>query len=172
MSMNQRQATVKAIVDTLEARGTEYELNGSTPISEVLTSEDKATVRKTLFTMFRDGDANFKDEATASKYEADAELNKYVSGLLNNWIRKAKEFNCGQGYVAKNPGSRAHASDVQMRELKKLLVQYSATNDEEAVTEIKAAIELRKSEIKPKSVAKPINVDALPEALRHLVPSN
>jgi hypothetical protein len=40
-----------------------------------------------------------------------------------------------------------------------------ATTDEEARAEIQAEIEKRVSELKPKKV---INVDALPESLRHL----
>lgn len=168
---NQKEATVQAILSTLEARDYSYELNGPTPISEVLTDTDKATVRDTLFTMFRDKEVSYKAEFQA-KVDDDKELKKYISGLLNNWIRKNKEFNCGQAYVAKNPGSRAHASDEQMRELKKLFTQVTASGDTEAIDEVKAAIELRKSEIKPKASAKPINVDALPEHLRSLVPSN
>lgn len=169
--LNQKQATVNAIMSTFEARGFEYELNGPTPVSEALTSEDKATIRKTLFTQFRDGEISYKAEFQW-KVDDDAELNKYVSGLLNNWIRKEKTFNSGNVYQAKNPGSRAHASDEQMRELKKLFTQVSASGDEEAINEVKAAIETRKSEIRPAKATAVINVEALPEALRHLVPSN
>jgi len=166
--LNQRTATVQAILGVLAARDFEYELNGSTPISEVLTDADKKTVREQLFNMFREGEVSYKSEFQV-KVDDDAELKKYISGLTNNWIRKAKEFNGGNGYVTKNPGSRAHSSDEPMRELKKLLVQVTATGDADAIAEVKSAIETRKGEIKPKSAAKPINVDALPENLRHLV---
>ena len=166
--MNQREATVQTILNTLEARGYSYELNGDTTISEVLTDADKSTIRETLFTMFRDGEITYKPEFEA-KVQDDSELKKYISGLLNNWVRKAKEFNSGAQYVAKNPGSRAHSSDEQMKELKKLFAQVSASGDADTIAEVQAAIEQRKSEIKPKAAFKPINVDALPEALRHLV---
>lgn len=169
--MNQRQATVQAILNTLETRGFEYELNGETPVSDVLTDADKKTIRDTLFTQFRDGDITVSESFAETKLNDDSELKKYISGLVNNWIRKAKEFNNGQAYVTKNPGSRAHSSDEQMRELKKLYTQVKAAGDTDAIAEVEAAIEKRKSEIKPKSAFKPINVDALPEHLRSLVPS-
>lgn len=168
--MNQREATVHAIMSTLEARGFEYELNGPTPISEVLTDPDKATVRGILFDQFRNGEVIFKAEFQ-SKVDSDSELKKYISGLTNNWIRKYKPFNSGIAYVAKNPGSRAGSGDEQMRELKKLLSQVKATNNADAITEVEAAITARYAEIKPASVTKPINVDALPDSLKHLVQS-
>lgn len=170
--LNQRTATVQALLGVLAARNFEYELNGPTPISEVLTDGDKATVRDQLFTMFREGEVTVSENFASTKLNDDTELKKYISGLVNNWIRKAKEFNSGQQYVTKNPGSRAHSSDEQMKELKKLLAQVTAAGDQAAIDEVKVAIEQRKSEIKPKAANKPINVNALPEHLRHLVPSN
>jgi len=166
--MNQKEATISTILSVFEDRGYSYELSGPTAVSEVLTDADKATVRETLFTMFRDGDVSYKPEFQA-KVDNDAELKKYISGLLNNWIRKEKTFNSGQSYVAKNPGSRAHSSDEQMKELKKLFTQVSAEGDEDTIAQVTAAIEARKAEIKPKAAIKPINVEVLPEALRHLV---
>ena len=167
---NQREATVDAIMHTLSERGFEYELNGKTPISEVLTDSDKATVRDILFEQFRSGDVSYKAEFQ-SKVGDDSELKKYISGLTNNWIRKYKPFNSGVAYIAKNPGSRAGSSDEQMRELKKLLSQVKSTGNTDAISEVEAAITARAAEIKPTATAKPINVDALPEALRHLVQS-
>lgn len=168
--MNQREATVQAIMDTLEARGFEYELNGTTPVSEVLTDADKATVRGILFDQFRNSEISYKAEFQ-TKVDSDTELKKYISGLTNNWIRKYKPFNSGVAYVAKNPGSRAGSSDEQMRELKKLLNQVRATGNTDAISEVEEAITARAAEIKPKSAAKPINVDALPDSLKHLVQS-
>lgn len=165
--LSQRVATVQTILNVLSNRGVDYELNGPTPISEVLTDSDKATVREQLFTLFREGEVTYKPEFQA-KVDDDSELKKYISGLVNNWIRKAKEFNSGQAYVARNPGSRKHVGDEQIKELKKLSAQYS--NNPEAMSEIAAAIAKRKAELeaeKAKNVE--IKVDALPEHLRHLV---
>lgn len=168
MGMNQKEATVSTILAVLEERGVSFELNGETTISEVLTDADKSSVREALFAMFRNGDIGFKDEATTEKYESDSELKKYVSGLVNNHIRKHKSFNSGQAYKAKNPGSRAGAGDAQLKALKQLLTQYDAESDD--YDEICKAIDTRTAEIaseKAKSVV--INADALPESLKHLV---
>ena len=98
-------------------------------------------------------------------------MKKYVSGLVNNWVRKNKEFNCGNTYAAKNPGSRAGSTDPQMKALKTLLSQLGE-DDATAIAEVKSAIEARKAEIKPATAVKPINVDALPEHLKGLVTSS
>lgn len=164
---NQKEATVETIIAVLTERGYDYEMNGPTPISEVLTDADKASVRECLFTMFKDGSVSYKAEFQA-KVDDDSELKKYISGLVNNWIRKHKGFNSGQAYVAKNPGSRQHVGDEQLRELKKLSTQYS--DNPEALAEIAEAIATRTAELaaeKAKTVE--INVNALPDSLKHLV---
>ena len=163
---NQKEATVGTILAVLSERDVEYEMSGPTPIKEVLTDADKTTVRDALFTMFRNGDVTYKAEFQA-KVDDDKELKKYISGLVNNWIRKYKAFNSGVVYKAKNPGSRANASDEQLKALKQLLSQTTSDDDR---AEINTAIDTRTTEIaveKAKSVV--INVDALPEHLRGLI---
>jgi len=165
--MNQKQATVSTILAVLSERDVEYELNGDVTIAEVLTDTDKATVRTTLFDMFRAGSVTYKSEFQP-KVDDDAELKKYISGLVNNWIRKEKSFNCGQAYVAKNPGSRAHSGDEQLKELKKLSAQ--CIGDDEAMALITDAIVARQAEIaKDNAKTVTINADALPDSLKHLV---
>jgi len=156
--MNQRDATCNALIAVLSDRGVSYELNGPTPISEVLTPDDKTKVRAMLFTSFRKGDIDFK---SPEKLSDDKYLKDYISGLVNNWIRKAPEFNCDMTYQAKNPGSRAGSGDEMIREMKKLL---SVTSDPEAKQVIAEAITRRQAEIKPTTVT--VNVDVLPAELR------
>jgi hypothetical protein len=158
--MNQREATVNCILSVLEERGVEYELNGPTPISEVLTPDDKKNVRSILITMFQQGKVDFKD---SSKLQDTKYMTDYISGLVNNWIRKAPEFNNNATYQAKNPGSRQGSQDEQVREMKKLLstVQDQATKDV-----IQSHIDARLAELKP---AISVNLDLIPESLRHLI---
>ena len=158
--MNQRKATCSTVLAVLEERGVNYELNGVTTVSEVLTEADKKAVRDTLFSMFRGNQVEMSDEAKI-KYEDDKALKSYISGLVNNWIRKAPEFNNNQAYVAKNPGSRAGSGDVQIKEMKKLL---NVTKDETAKKEIQSCIDARIQEIKP--VETNIDFDKIPESLR------
>lgn len=161
-TLNQRSATVNTVLAVLEEAGVKYELNGSVPVSDVLEDKHKADVRAALFTMFRSGEVEMSAEAK-EKYAEDSELKKYISGLVNNWIRKAPEFNAGGTYKPKNPGSRAGQGDEQIKEMRKLL---KTTVDPEHKKVIEAAIEARQGEIKPK-----VEIDAskLPESLRNLI---
>ena len=165
MSVNQRTATVNTIISVLNDRGVEYELNGPTPISEVLTASDKEQVRSILFTMFKSGEVEYK-EAFQAKVDDDTELKKYISGLVNNWTRKAKELNCGKAYVPKNPGSRAGSQDDQIKEMRKLL---SVTTDPEAKAMVEQAINDRLATIKAENNKVEINYDAIPEHLKELL---
>lgn len=160
--MNQREATVNCILSILEERGITYELNGPTPISSILTSDDKKQAREILHAMFLKGEIDFKVPAKMSdaKY-----MNSYVSGLVNNWVSKAPEFNCSVKHVAKNPGSRAGSGDEMIKEMKKLLV---ATVDQATREVIQTAIDLRVSEIKPMASVV-IDASLLPDSLKHLV---
>lgn len=167
MSLTQRKATCDALIAVLAERGVEYQLNGPTPICDVLTDKDKADVREYLFAMFRNDEVGMSDKFREEKLNDDSELKKYISGLVNNWIRKAKEFNSGNQYVIKNPGSRAHVGDEQLKELMKLATQIGTGN--EGHEDVMQAIKQRKDEIaaeKGKTVE--IKIDALPEHLRHL----
>jgi hypothetical protein len=156
--MNQREATVNCILSVLEERGVEYELNRSRPIADVLNPDDKKNIRSILFTMFQQGKIDFKDTSRLSdtKYMTD-----YISGLVNNWIRKAPEFNGNAKYEAKNPGSRAGSGDEQIREMKKLL---STVTDQATKDLIQSHIDARVAEIKPATVS--VNYDAIPADLR------
>jgi len=68
-----------------------------------------------------------------------------VSGLISNWVRKDKRLNGNVSYVAKNPGSRAGASDEQLKTLRALKKQFAGT-DKESI--IEAQITKRVSEIR------------------------
>jgi hypothetical protein len=166
MKVSQKQAVRNAIFSVLEDRGESYELNGPVAIGDVFNSDDKANAREILFTGFKNGEIEYKD-SFQSKVDDDTELKKYVSGLLNNWMRKDKELNCGEVYKAKNPGSRAGSQDSKIKEMRKLL---KVTTDESAKAMIQEAITARLAEIKPAQTVE-IDASALPEHLQHLVPS-
>lgn len=162
----QKQAVRNAIFSVLEARNISYELNGPVAIGDVMTADDKSAAREILFTGFRNGEIEYK-EGFDSKVNDDTELKKYVSGLLNNWMRKDKELNCGEVYKTKNPGSRAGSADPQIKELRKLLKVTESESDKKAIQD---AITARLAQIKPEKTVQ-IDASALPEHLRSLVPS-
>jgi hypothetical protein len=160
--LNQRSATVNVLLSVFNESGNEYVLNGEVNLKDVITPDQKQKTKQILFTMFREGKITYKPEFEA-KVQDDSELNKYIGGLINNWLRKAKELNNGEKYEAQNPGSRAGSGDPQVRELKKLLAKVKGTTHE---AKVQAAIAERLEEIKPKVE---INTDLIPESLQGLV---
>jgi len=160
----QKTAVCNALLTVLKDRGVDYEINGETPIREVLTDTDKAKARAIVLEGFMSGHIDMSESAR-EKYNTEALMKTYVSGVVNNWIKKNPEFNCGVKYKPANPGSRTGSQDEQVKNLRLLLKQ---TEDPQARTEIQTAINERLAEIKPKATVT-IDADKLPEHLRHLV---
>jgi len=157
--ISQKQAVTNAVQSTFP----DYVVGGEVVLKSLLNTDNKKAMRALLFEAFRAGEVVYsKDPANLQN---DAYLNKYVSGLLDNWVRKNKEFNNGEAYITQNPGSRAGSGDEQVREMRKLLKTIS---DPETKAKVQEAIDARIAEIKPDSVIT-INADALPEHLKHLV---
>lgn len=163
MSKSQKEAVTNAVLSLFP----EYELGGETILASIITSDHKSQLKAILAAGFEAGEIAMTEQAKAKYIGDEKAMLKYCGGLLDNWIRKNPEFNNGQKYVTKNPGSRAGSGDEQVRELRKLLKTVTGTEHE---AQVKAALDARLAEIKPKSVVT-INVDALPESLRHLVKS-
>lgn len=115
------------------------------------------TVYSKVLAMFTSG------QTSHSKNPSEAELIKYIPGLVNNWMRKDTRLNGGSKYEAKRPGSRSGSGDESVKAMRQLL---SVTSDPEAKGQIQDALDERIASLKPKTE---INAAALPEALRHLV---
>jgi hypothetical protein len=130
---------------------------GAVPPTTDWSPIQKTEVHAYVLESFKSGETSHRKNPT------EAELIKYIPGLVNNWVRKDKRLNGGMKYTPKRPGSRAGSGDEMVRNMKLLL---SATSDPAVKQQIQAEIDKRVSELKPKAE---INVDALPEALRHLV---
>lgn len=163
--MNQRTATVQTILGVLTERGVKYELGGTKPITDVLSDEDKARVRQMIIAGFKSGKIEMAAESKEKYLSDDKALASYVSGLVNNWIRKAPEFNGGSKYQAKNPGARAGSQDEQIVEMTKLL---KSTNDPKVQKAVQEAIDARKAELFYNKQPQ-IDASKLPAHLQHLV---
>lgn len=159
---SQREATVNAILSVLKDRGINYELGGTTKVIDVLEADDKKKVQTILATGFNKGEIELSADAQKKYVGNTSEMNKYVSGLINNWVRKYSDFNGGEKYVPKNPGSRQGTSDEQVKEMRKLL---KVTTDASAKEAIEAAISARITEIKPASKIE-VNMDVIPAELK------
>ncbi len=143
--MNQRDGVFGAVVAVI----------GDVSGAVSLNSEQKKQVYAHLFAGFKSGQIEL---ATPKN---DAELTKYIPGLVNNWLRKDTRLNGGVKYVTKHPGSRAGTGDETMKAMRMLL---SVTTDSAARAEIEAAIATRTAELKKPTVT--LNVSALPPELR------
>lgn len=153
--MTQGDVVFQAVVAVF---GTDGKLTEAVPETKAWTEAQKREVHDRVFMAFKTGVT-----VKSSGGTDDASLLKYIPGLVNNWVRKDLRLNGGVKYTAKNPGSRSGGGDEMIKNMKILL---GATTDPEARLAIQAEIDKRMEELKPKVT---INVDALPEALRHLV---
>jgi hypothetical protein len=157
--VNQKQAVTNAVLSVFP----DYQLGGEVTLQEILTSDAKSQIKTIICEGFMSGKIEMSDEGKAKYFSNPTELSKYVVGLVNNWVRKNPEFNSGNGYVTKNPGSRKGAGDETLKALRQLL---KVTTDNQVKQEIQAEIDSRLESLKPKVE---INLDALPAHLRHLV---
>lgn len=148
--MSQKEAVFSAVTNVCGEQEGAY-----TP-----SKDERASVNQILFEGFKSGSIEF-----AGELPEDSKLKGYVSGLQSNWLRKDKRLNGGTQYVAKNPGSRAGSTDPQIKAMRVLL---STQEDPTKRAEIESFIARRLAEIKPAKTVT-IDVDALPEALRHMV---
>ena len=102
--ISQKQAVIKATLNVLQERGYSYELGKSKPVSIILTNQDRAKIKDVLIEMFDNKDVEDGKGLKGKK------LKSYVSGLMNNWYRKAKEFNQNKIYAAGDPDNKIHNS--------------------------------------------------------------
>lgn len=164
-TVSQKQAVVDEVKSVL---GSSFD--PSTPARDQLTDEQLKTIKSNIVSGIIGGSIEFKKETSDEK-----EIARYVSGMVSNHLRKAKELNGGSVY---NPQSTGRGSrDPQISELNKLLKTYSEGSEE--FTQIVEAINARKEELasvrseqmKAKKKQKELNsidFDALPEGLQHL----
>ncbi len=145
----------------------------SIPAKEQLTADQISFVKANVVTGIVNGSVSFNKDTTDQK-----EISRYVSGMVSNHFRKAKELNGGSSYVPQSTGRGSR--DSQVSELNKLLKTFDADSDE--FNQITAAISVRKSELasekliiakerKKQKELSSINTDALPEGLKNLAHS-
>ena len=161
----QKEAVCGLILQTLKGKGIDYVLGGEVPIHTLLDKTDKSSIREQLCEGFESGEIQMSEQAKVKYVDNPVKLKGYVNGLLNNWIRKNPEFNCGVGYKAKNPGSRTGQSDETIKNLR---LMKKAITDAKALAEIEQAIVDRLAEIKPESVVT-VNAEAIPEHLHKFI---
>ena len=156
--MKQNDAVFQAVCSVLDSK--------SFDSAVTLSKEQRDSVVSIVTEGLMSGAVDFSNEAKA-KYDTEAKVKSYTTGMVSNHLRKDKRLNGNTKYEIKNPGSRAGSGDDQLKALKTLR---STITDESTLAEIDEAIASRAAEIqasKAKTVV--INPDAIPEHLRHLL---
>jgi hypothetical protein len=157
--ISQKDAVKSAITQVLTEAGVKFDDNSN--FKDLLTREHRAQVNQILFEGFRSGSIAIKKE------KSDPELKEYVSGLVSNWLKKDTTLSGGVAYVVKNPGSRTGSTDPQIKALRALM-KMKPEQSEEIQGYIDARLELINASKPSKTKTVKVDVEALPEALRHL----
>lgn len=142
----------------------------SLPAKDQLTPDQFSTLKANIVSGIVDGSISFNKDVTDEK-----EVSRYVSGMVSNHFRKAKELNGGNSYAPQSTGRGSR--DTQLSELNKLLGTYEEGSDE--FNQIVSAIDSRKAELQAEKVAASaakkrqkelasLNTDVLPESVKGL----
>lgn len=164
-TISQKQSVVDAVSKILGAS-----FMAAKPAREQLSDDQLASVKTFVIDAIMSGTVEYSKDISNHK-----EISKYVSGMVSNHLRKAKELNGGSSYTPQSTGRGSR--DGQISELNKLLKTFAEGTEE--YNQILDAINSRKHELtadkavfsKEKKKVKElssINMDALPESLKSL----
>jgi hypothetical protein len=71
-----------------------------------LSKEQRQSVVATITSGLQDGSVALS-EAARGRFDTEAKVKAYATGLVTNWLLKSKELNGGAVYAPKNPGIRS-----------------------------------------------------------------
>ena len=166
--ITQKAAVVNEVMTILGSN-----FDSTMPAKGQLTADQIKTIKSNVVDGIINDTIVFGKETTDAK-----EIGRYVSGMVSNHFRKAKELNGGSQYSPLSTGKGSR--DSQVSELNKLLKTFVEGSDEHG--QILSAIATRKTELaaekaeaskakkKQKEISS-INADVLPEGLRGLADS-
>jgi hypothetical protein len=150
---NQKEAVYSVVMSVFNAK----EETNDLPISQQIGAEDRKVIVAEVTKLFIEG------KVALSSPQAD--IKKYVVGLVNNWLRKDTRLNDGAKYITKNPGSRSCVSDPVIKNLKNLLCDPSLTTEQRAY--IQAEIDKRIAATKPTPAA--VDMNLIPDHIKAML---
>lgn len=167
-TISQKEAVLNEVKSIL---GSSFD--SSIPAKGQLSADQISTLKVNVVRGIINGTVSFNKDTTDEK-----EISRYVSGMVSNHFRKAKELNGGGSYTPQSTGRGSR--DSQVSELNKLLKTFQEGSEE--YNQITAAISVRKTELstekaiqtkerKKKKDLSSINTDVLPEGLKNLANS-
>jgi len=123
-------------------------------------------MRKSIISIVVEG---FKAGTVAIRDDFDqAKLDSYTNGMVSNWFRKDDRLNGGVKHEIANPGSRAGASNPEIKEIRKLMKTLEASDPNYA--KVETILNQKVAEHKASKQKKiEIDVSNLPEELKNLV---
>ena len=164
MSMSQSDATINCILNLCKEKGY-IQTPKETIYKDILTKEDTTFVVNFITLGLIEGDITMTDKSREKFKEDKKGLRRYVVGLVNDRLRKAKVLNGNVTYKYKNPGKLTQSKDP---ELKSLLQVMDITTDPLHKVAIQVEIDRRKKEL---DVVKKVTIDysLLPESVRKML---
>jgi hypothetical protein len=161
----QRDAVVEAVITVL---GSNFVTN-ETIVEDVITTEQRKEARQIVF------DGIINNEIKYSKDTSDEKaVRKYCNNVVDNYIRRAKEFNAGQTYKPKKEGTKR---DPKLKALNALISTGKVVEGTEDYNNVISSIETRKEELaaersskSPKKVE--IDLNSLPAGLQDIARNN
>lgn len=136
-----------------------------THAKSMLSKADTADIVWICIEATRNGEASVNGKKRTYDINSDKDMKEYWRGALSNHLRRDPRLNGGTerkdlGEVKQGP------RDPQLKALRALLEQ-TVTDEDKA--DVQAAIDSRLAEVKPAKSTYEIDVDILPDHLKHLV---
>lgn len=163
--MKQVQAVVSAVSEVL---GDSF-IQGSTKVTDIITTEQKTLVRENVFQGILNGNVTFN-----GSLEDHDTVRRYVNGMVDNHFRKSRLLNGGSTYAPTGEGTKR---DPQLRELNRLLGTLEIGSDDHI--KVQEHIDARSAQLVQERAAKSaansrasIDTSVLPSNLAELINSN
>jgi len=166
--ISQKEAVVNEVKVALGSN-----FNTSLPAKSQLNKDQLIVLKNNIISGITNGSISFNKDTNDIKKVA-----LYVSGMVSNHFRKAKELNGGSIYAAQSTGRGSR--DSQVSELSKLLKTFNEGSEEhnqviEAIALRKTTLANEKAELlkskKKKKELSTIDTSILPEGLKELANS-
>ena len=161
----QRDAVVEAVITVL---GNDFTPN-ETVVEEVITKEQRKEARQIVFDGIVAGEIQYSKDVNDEKA-----LRKYCNNVVDNYIRRAKEFNKGEAYKPKKEGTKR---DPQLKALNALITSGKVVEGTEDYNNVLSNIESRKQELASERASKSsrkteVDIDSLPAGLQDIARNN
>lgn len=132
---SQKQAVIDAVMDVM---GSTF-VSGQTNVKSLITQDQLTLVRQKVYDGIVAGKVAYNKDLSDTKT-----ISRYVAGMVDNHLRKAKELNGGNQYKPSPTGTKS-SKDDKLQSLTSLLKNMDVDSPE--YESVLSAIEARKEQI-------------------------